>query len=477
MRRQMILVSLILLVIPSYASAIAPQAITSSRDHGIDSFQSNGPISPEPTDADIRQVEGLVAQLKKVGRRGILGGDQPSSQKKQLQINDLLKELGPLGNTAVSGLNDIIQDTQLYPYVRLMAVYELGEIGSSEAVPSLVNVLNSTSSKDPLFKNTIKALGKIGESASSAIPVLLGFYDTYDMYNDLNLAINLGKIGCREPRIIDQLTFEFEREKTDLDDWEVYEGTKRNVAIALANSLGPDMDDSLRKKVSELLSSSLESQSRNTASSSASLKREITRAIGKISRSPDSGDTRARERIKEIVSSLNSPSVDQRLSAVKALGEMGGGAKGAVSELIKRVEDIDRGVRTEAMKVLEAIDPSAVTLEVMKKYLVAQMRDLSSPDDTKEFLVRYIFMNGTGKKVVNSQLAAAQILREKYSPEERLELIGELHEPATRIANYYLVHSAEPKRTDTGLNTFISETVLDVLVLLQRAEQNLTSAI
>lgn len=490
----LILVSVMLLGIAPCTNALAPQSTTNPGDHVLHAAQSNGPISPGPRDA--QQVAEKIAQLRKIGRKKFFEKEQPRSWEKQMRIERILEDLGSLGTVAVGGLSEIIQDTKLYNRLRERSAFKLGEIASPEAVPALMSVLSTTPKKDTLWYCAVKALGKIGESASGAISFLLHLYHQQDipMGMETELIITLGKIGCKEKAIIDNL-MELMTNSKYRKIRDLVERGEQEVAIALANSLGSEMEDPLLTMVWKELSDWKEVvSSPDSASYNRFKQREIERAMSKLlSKSTDFGDSTT---IEELVSYLESPMVNRRLSAVKALGERGSAAKSIIPELIKRATDLDHPVRSAALEALSKIDPTAMNPELRKRYYVSEIQDATLPQSDRLFAIQELGRLGKSVAVEGNlislmlagedpgkwkdlQLAAAQALRENYTPEERLRLLERLlaGDFSDWLGALYALHVRETPRIVIGFKTFVKQTFSDIQVLLQRGEQSLTSAI
>lgn len=264
-----------------------------------------------------------------------------------------LGELGADAARAVGPLMNILKNRGEHEYVRGGAAWALGRIGEAAkpAIPLLIDTL--TSQHVSVRRNAPRALGNFGEEAKPATAALRQLLDDEDSQVRVQAAAALWKIN-RQPESLAAL------ETLVL----VADSTAAYHAACILGELGVDAVSS-----APALAKALGHDDEDVARSAAkALGRFGPSAISAVRQSQASADPRIRRRAVEALGWIGLPALEfvgeslededplVRRLAARALGRLGPEAVDARPLLLKAVNDQNVEVRSAAAKSLAQID-------------------------------------------------------------------------------------------------------------------------
>jgi HEAT repeat protein len=211
------------------------------------------------------------------------------------------------------------------------AIHALSQLGpkASQAVPTLVTMLGDKDFYERQF--VIRALGNIGPSAKAAVPVLMKELEHKSYGNRSIAAESLGKIGVGSPSVISGLS-------RLLNDKSPY--VRESAAIALSRIGAP------AKFTIPALLNLFADREEYVRVAAANAVAKIDQAHPKI--------------ITPLTNLLADQDMKVREAAVRALAAIGADARVAVPVILKSLEDWSPSYRIEAVKALEKIDKKAI---------------------------------------------------------------------------------------------------------------------
>jgi HEAT repeat protein len=277
--------------------------------------------------------EALPAIKKRLSGGGTGLGDAGPT----IAVATAIWKIGGDGDGAVALLLPALQDAKPYSSDREKALKALGEMGpgAKKAVPALVELLKSAgpgvSMGDSLKENVIETLGKIGPGAKAAVPALLEVAKSNASYGRIagKAVLALGQIGPDAAEAVPVLI-----RKLDRGEYEV----KKNVPVALSQ-MGPAAKKAI-PKLEQMIDSPFGVFRMQAATALWRLDGQVDRPVQIAIATLKEGDYAS----------------DDRMLALKVLGEMGPKAKSATKLLKLLSSDPNTEIREGAKAALAKIE-------------------------------------------------------------------------------------------------------------------------
>lgn len=240
----------------------------------------------------------------------------------------VLSELGPGAKQAVPALTDILSSPE--SEVRQEAALALSQIGpaAKSAVPALVKRLG-TEQEPSILLAVIFAIGKIGEPAAAAVPVIETMRAEGD---DQRRVVTAWCLAAIQPDDND------ERDRSLQTLIDALQNPDRRVRIVAAQGLldlNPKPAD-VMPQITQLMRTANEETTRDILDTLASLGKDAVPAL---------------------IEALDDEQV--RLQAIQIIGRIGPNASGAVPALIRALSEQDPTTQAEVLFALASIGPQA----------------------------------------------------------------------------------------------------------------------
>ncbi|MEI8371548.1 MAG: HEAT repeat domain-containing protein [Planctomycetota bacterium] len=272
----------------------------------------------------------------------------------------VLGTLGPKAAMAVPALHAVLVEVNSRneynnEYVRSMAVWALGRIGSAaeSEIPFLIETMRSTKLLS-MSRRTAEALGNFGPAAKPAVTELLKMLSKDDEITRVNAAVALWKIESHPkalPALLEMLRHgnasQAYRAAVALGQMEKEADTVAPALIEALHTPDADVRRAAARSLGQLGKAAFPSLKKANAlqNPDAEARRMVIEALSWI----------GRDAVPALTAALQNTSPAVRRAAARALGNLGADAQSARSALETAASDPQEDVRTAAAKALQRI--------------------------------------------------------------------------------------------------------------------------
>jgi HEAT repeat protein len=255
----------------------------------------------------------------------------------------MLGTLGADSAAAVPQLHKILEKKSEHEYVRGMAAWALGRVGSAaeSEIPLLSETMHSRGHL-AVRRASVESLGNFGEAAKSVVPQLVKLLDDDDAATRVNTAIALWKID-RHAKAVPALV---EMLKSGDSPEPYLAATALGQMQSAAAAVAPALIDALH-------------------STDGDIRRAAARSLGQLGKAAFPALAQAK--------ALQDPDPEARRLVIESLGGMGADA---VSPLIASLKDKEPSIRRAAARALGNLGSDA------RSALPALEAAVSDPDET-----------------------------------------------------------------------------------------------